>query len=162
MVHAETDSTTTSSSHYTLLLLEACRTREMMVGNAFVAIFLASLAGTHAFVNLTPLNPSCSRTSPAAFKMTMDAAESVTRSEAIQRAAVGSGVLAAGVLLAPLRQGEAGAEELKDESEQFGELRGNLEKKGKLEQVRDSAPHTGRAFTRCLFSATCITVAGVE
>lgn len=53
----------------------------------------------------------------------------------MQRAAAGSGVLAAGVLLAPLQQGVAWAAEGKDGTEQFGELRGELERKEKEEEA---------------------------
>ncbi|CAN0151088.1 unnamed protein product [Pylaiella littoralis] len=57
----------------------------------------------------------------------------LTRAQAVQRgAAAGSGVLGAGVLLGPSAQ-QAGAEEMKDEVQQFAELRGQVEKKGRDE-----------------------------
>lgn len=65
----------------------------------------------------------------------MKAMEGLTRGEAVQRAAAGSGILAAGVLLSPLKQGAAEAAEEKDGAEQFGELRGELERKGKEEEA---------------------------
>lgn len=65
----------------------------------------------------------------------MKATGGLTRGEAVQRAAAGSGVLAAGVLLAPLKQDVAGAAEEKDGAQQFGELRGELERKGKEEEA---------------------------
>lgn len=55
-----------------------------------------------------------------------------TRAEAIQRVGCSS-ALAVGVLLAPRR---AIAEEMKDEVEQFDEMRGQIEKKGKEDVVR--------------------------
>lgn len=108
----------------------------MMVGQASVAIFLASLSGTHAFV--PPVSSpicSCGSSRVAPHVTTMKATGGLTRGEAVQRAAAGSGVLAAGVLLSPLRQGAAEAAEEKDGAEQFGELRGELERKGKEEEA---------------------------
>lgn len=57
-----------------------------------------------------------------------------TRAEAIQQVGVSS-ALAVGVLLAPRR---ATAEEVKDEVQQFNEMKGQIEKKGKDEVVRQS------------------------
>ena len=65
----------------------------------------------------------------------MKATGGLTRGEAVQRAAAGSGVLAAGMLLSPPTQAVAEAAEEKDEAEQFGELRGELERKGKEEEA---------------------------
>lgn len=71
----------------------------------------------------------------------MSASAGLTRAEAIQRAAAGSGVLAAGVLLGGSSQVRA-EEEMKDEVQQFAELRGQVEKKGRDEVVR-----------RCIFGS---------
>lgn len=109
----------------------------MMVGQVSATIFLASLAGTNAFVPLP--SPTCSRGSGSSritpHVTTMKATGGLTRGEAMQRAAAGSGILAAGVLLSPLKQGAAEAAEGKDGAEQFGELRGELERKGKEEEA---------------------------
>ena len=67
----------------------------------------------------------------------MSASAGLTRAEAIQRAAAGSGVLAAGALLGgSVQQAYAEEEEMKDEVQQFAELRGQVEKKGRDEVVR--------------------------
>lgn len=60
----------------------------------------------------------------------------MTRAQAIQRAAAGSGVLAAGILLGGSAQAQAEEAEMKDEVQQFAELRGQVEKRGRDEVVR--------------------------
>eukprot|EP00752_Nemacystus_decipiens_P015396 g13729.t1 len=68
----------------------------------------------------------------------MRASAGLTRAEAIQRAAAGSGVLAAGVFLGgPARQARA-EEEMKDEVQQFAELRGQVEKRGRDEVAKEN------------------------
>eukprot|EP00904_Undaria_pinnatifida_P011296 jgi/Undpi1/7297/HiC_scaffold_22.g09770.m1 len=106
----------------------------MMVGRASAAIFFASVSGTQGFVQIAPVSSCCgSRVAPHV--TSMKAEGGLTRGEAVQRAAAGSGVLAAGVLLAPLQQSVAWAAEGKDGTEQFGELRGELERKEKEEEA---------------------------
>lgn len=67
-----------------------------------------------------------------------EAGDGLTRAQAIRRAAAtGSGVLAAGGVLLGVSPQQAGAEEeMKDEVQQFAELRGQVEKKGREDAVR--------------------------
>lgn len=77
----------------------------------------------------------------------------VTRAEVIQRVGCSS-ALAVGVLLAPRR---AIAEETKDEVQQFDEMRGQIEKKGKEDVVRHVAPslYTVQYSRRCQQRGYC-------
>lgn len=102
------------------------------VTSMFLAVVLMLCGDTEAFFNAAPA-PRCSSHTTTA----MSASAGLTRAEAIQRAAAGSGVLAAGVLLGGSVQARA-EEEMKDEVQQFAELRGQVEKKGRDEVVRRS------------------------
>lgn len=116
-----------------------------MMTNTFFAIFLASLTAgaVNAFVRpvaiiSTSSTISASRSSSRA--LSMGGGEGgLTRAEAIKRAAVGSGALLAstGVLLAPQRPAyaEIEAPKGKDGIEQFGDLKEEIEKKDKSDQV---------------------------
>lgn len=106
------------------------------VTGMFLLAVALMLRESDAFVNVA----SAPRCSSRAATTAMSASAGLTRAEAIQRAAAGSGVLAAGVLLGgPVPQARAGEEMMKDEVQQFAELRGQVEKKGRDEVVRGEA-----------------------
>lgn len=104
-----------------------------------VCVFLAGKADSFVHV------PSCSSRATKAATTAMAASPpaggsgegaGLTRAEAIRRAVAGSQVLAAaGVLIGGSARGLA-EEEMKDEVQQFAELRGQVEKKGREEAVR--------------------------
>lgn len=121
----------------------------------FLAALLMLLGGeADAFLPVASAPPGCSSRQAAATSMSVsstgggggpEGAEErgtgLTRAQAVRRvvSSAGSGVLAAGVLLggassAPQRAGAE--EEMKDEVQQFAELRGQVEKKGRDDAVR--------------------------
>ena len=103
------------------------------VTSMFLAVMLMLCGESDAFVNAIASAPRCSSRAATA----MSASAGLTRAEAIQRAAAGSGVLAAGALLGgSVQQAYAEEGEMKDEVQQFAELRGQVEKKGRDEVVR--------------------------
>lgn len=122
------------------------------MGRTLLAIFVAGLfSGSSAFVNVAlPRHrfangqsyASAATGATSATSMSVTNGEqkgSVSRAEAIRDVVtLGPGVLAAaGVVLAtPRSQDVSWAAEMKDEVQQFSELRGELEKKGKEDQVR--------------------------
>lgn len=120
--------------------------------NMFLAAVLMLCGQTGAFVHIAPAALRCSSHTTTA----MSASAGLTRAEAIERGAAvaGSGVLAAGVLLGGLspQQARAEQEEMKDEVQQFAELRGQVEKKGRDEVVRRS---TFGGSIVCYVSKSC-------
>lgn len=108
------------------------------VTSMFLAVVLMLCEETDGFLNAAPAPRLSTRAT-----ITMSASAGLTRAEAIQRAAAGSGVLAAGVLLGGSAQARA-EEEMKDEVQQFAELRGQVEKKGRDEVVRQGSHFRAR------------------
>lgn len=118
------------------------------VTSMFLAVVLMLCGETaDAFMNVASAPRCLSRPATA-----MSASAGLTRAEAIQRAAAGSGVLAAGVLLGGSVQRARAEDEMKDEVQQFAELRGQVEKKGRDEVVRMSGGLHGSSY---LLSASC-------
>lgn len=105
------------------------------VTSMFLAVVLMLCGETaEAFLNAASAPRRSSRTATA-----MSASAGLTRAEVIQRSAAGSGVLVAGVLFGGLVQQAQAEEGMKDEVQQFAELRGQVEKKGRDEVVRRTA-----------------------
>lgn len=106
----------------------------------FLAVVLMLCGDSDAFVNVASApHPRCSSRTATA----MSASAGLTRAEAIQAAAAGSGVLAAEVLLGGSVQQARAEEEMKDEVQQFAELRGQVEKRGRDEVVRRELHSSG-------------------
>lgn len=115
-------------------------TTTMVMQSAVMFFALMFLGGADAFVNVVSIAECSSRagaTTMAASSPSGGGGDwiGMTRAQAIQRAAAGSGVLAAGILLGGSAQAQAEEAEMKDEVQQFAELRGQVEKRGRDEVV---------------------------
>ncbi|CAN0041386.1 unnamed protein product [Scytosiphon promiscuus] len=116
----------------------------MAIQSAVMFFALMFLGRGDAFVHVASM-PDCSCRTRATTTMVASSPSGgggegtgMTRAQAIQRAAAGSGVLAAGILLGGSAQARAEEAEMKDEVQQFAELRGQVEKRGRDEVTKEN------------------------